>query len=148
VGKGSIKSYIGDGEYSVQLTYSGRDRVAAQIDALNVRLLALADEMAKVQKEIEDLLVESEAQLDPESIDPDKPIQDDPGDLTDDPGDLTDDRDDLADEPDKDSDGPFKDPEEPFKDPEEPFKDPEEPSEDDPPLLDGDSTIEGTITDS
>jgi len=53
MGKGTIISEAGDGQYSVSLNYAGRERVAARIEEINTALAALVTQIEATQQEIE-----------------------------------------------------------------------------------------------
>ena len=58
MGKGTIISHIGSGEYSVQLTLSGRNRVEAKIAQLESQITALQTRIAAMEDGIEKSIVE------------------------------------------------------------------------------------------
>ena len=177
MGKGEIISHSGDGQYSVKLLYSGRDRVQARIVELNKKLAALVSDIDEVQKLIEVLITELAAQVDPGSEDEEKEdvvfkitgitaaelekliaklearlieIEDilSTKSYLVIPVEPDPDKEDPDKEEKEDPDEDEEDPDKPTKDSTEPQPDPEAPNEDDPPPLDGDNTITGTITDS
>ena len=69
MGKGTIQDDLGDGQYRIQVNYSGRPEVQKVIDDLNTKLENIVDEINSLQDQIENLVTAILASKDPELAD-------------------------------------------------------------------------------